>query len=84
MIRKAVLFSIGAVVAGLVQPVIADDDDVERLRKKLEEMAVVEKKVMVPMRDGVRLATDVYPTTPHGPRAASTMTMRAGECRRCG
>jgi len=31
VIRKTVLFSIGAVVAGLAQPVVADDDDVERL-----------------------------------------------------
>ena len=30
------------------------------LEKKIEEIAVVERKLMVPMRDGVRLATDVY------------------------
>lgn len=28
--------------------------------KELEALAIVERKVMVPMRDGVRLATDVY------------------------
>jgi hypothetical protein len=28
--------------------------------KELQSLAVVERKVMVPMRDGVRLATDVY------------------------
>ena len=28
--------------------------------KELESIAVVERKVMMPMRDGVRLATDVY------------------------
>lgn len=27
---------------------------------KLEEIAVIEQKVMVPMRDGIRLATDIY------------------------
>ena len=31
-----------------------------RLEKELEDIAVVERKLMVPMRDGVRLATDVY------------------------
>lgn len=29
-------------------------------REKLEEIAVIEQKVMVPMRDGIRLATDIY------------------------
>lgn len=28
--------------------------------KKLEEIAIVDQKVMMPMRDGVRLATDIY------------------------
>lgn len=28
--------------------------------KKLEEIAIVEQKVMMPMRDGIRLATDIY------------------------
>jgi uncharacterized protein len=32
----------------------------ERLEAELQEVAVVERKVMIPMRDGVRLATDVY------------------------
>jgi putative CocE/NonD family hydrolase len=30
------------------------------LEKELQSLAVVERKVMMPMRDGVRLATDVY------------------------
>ncbi len=29
-------------------------------REQLEEIAIIDQKVMVPMRDGVRLATDVY------------------------
>ena len=33
--------------------------------KQLQEIAIVERKVMVPMRDGVRLATDVYPNQPN-------------------
>ncbi|NAS13243.1 CocE/NonD family hydrolase [Poritiphilus flavus] len=28
--------------------------------EKLEEIAVIDQKVMVPMRDGIRLATDIY------------------------
>jgi putative CocE/NonD family hydrolase len=32
----------------------------EDILEKLEEIAVVDQKIMVPMRDGVRLATDVY------------------------
>lgn len=31
-----------------------------RVEKELQEIAVVERKVMIPMRDGVRLATDIY------------------------
>jgi len=49
-----------AVVCGAPRPAVAAEDKVEKLQKKLEEIAIVEKKMMVPMRDGVRLATDVY------------------------
>jgi uncharacterized protein len=31
-----------------------------QLEQELQEIAVVERKLMIPMRDGVRLATDVY------------------------
>ena len=31
-----------------------------RTEKELQSLAIVERKVLVPMRDGVRLATDVY------------------------
>ena len=37
-----------------------DDDEIEELQEKLEAIATVDKKVMVPMRDGIRLATDIY------------------------
>ena len=30
------------------------------LEKELQSIAIVERKVMIPMRDGVRLATDIY------------------------
>ncbi|MFQ5631638.1 MAG: CocE/NonD family hydrolase, partial [bacterium] len=39
-----------------ILPATAQED----VRQKLEEIAVIEQKIMVPMRDGVRLATDVY------------------------
>jgi predicted acyl esterase len=32
----------------------------EKLEKALADSAIIEKKVMVPMRDGIRLATDIY------------------------
>jgi putative CocE/NonD family hydrolase len=36
--------------------------------KELESVAIIERKVMVPMRDGVRLATDIYrPKNASGP-----------------
>ncbi len=40
----------------------------ERIEKELEDVAIIERKVMVPMRDGVRMAADVYrPKNPKGP-----------------
>ena len=42
------------------QPVLADDDEVEKLQKQLEKIATIDQKMMVPMRDGISLATDVY------------------------
>ncbi len=30
------------------------------IREKLEEIAIIDQKVMMPMRDGIRLATDIY------------------------
>jgi uncharacterized protein len=43
-------------------------DQRHRLENLLNEIAVVERKVMMPMRDGVRLATDIYrPANATGP-----------------
>lgn len=36
------------------------NDEVESIKKELLDIAIVDQKVMVPMRDGVRLCTDVY------------------------
>jgi putative CocE/NonD family hydrolase len=53
---------------GFLQPAMADEDDLDELHADLEEITVIEKKIMVPMRDGVRLATDVYrPKEAEGP-----------------
>ena len=32
----------------------------QSIREKILEIAVIEEKVMMPMRDGIRLATDIY------------------------
>lgn len=32
----------------------------ENAREKLEEIAIMDQKIMIPMRDGIRLATDIY------------------------
>ena len=32
----------------------------EEILAKIEEIAIIDQKVMVPMRDGIRLATDIY------------------------
>lgn len=32
----------------------------ENILQKLEEIAIVDQKIMIPMRDGIRLATDIY------------------------
>lgn len=43
-------------------------DQRHRLESLLNEIAVVERKMMMPMRDGVRLATDIYrPANATGP-----------------
>ncbi len=42
------------------------------LEAELQDIAIVERRVMIPMRDGVRLATDIYrPKEPQNPRGTS-------------
>ncbi|RFN58226.1 CocE/NonD family hydrolase [Marixanthomonas ophiurae] len=38
----------------------AQEETEEGVFKQLEKLAVVDQKIMMPMRDGVRLATDIY------------------------
>jgi putative CocE/NonD family hydrolase len=62
MIKKACILWLAGLVF-LSSPATAaaqEDEEAKELWKKLEATATIEKKVMVPMRDGVRLATDVY------------------------
>ena len=68
MNRVVGLCLICILACGFLQPAIADEDELDELRAELEELATIEKKMMVPMRDGVRLATDVYrPKETEGP-----------------
>lgn len=60
MIRTVSALLVLVCLCVLTQPVFADDEEVEKLQKELDEVAEVDQKLMVPMRDGVRLATDVY------------------------
>ena len=47
---------------------LAQEEEVEKLEKQLEAAAIIEKMQRVPVRDGVRLATDVYrPKDAEGP-----------------
>lgn len=34
--------------------------DIDTILEQLEEIAIIDQKVMMPMRDGIRLATDIY------------------------
>ncbi|MEH6681352.1 MAG: CocE/NonD family hydrolase [Sediminicola sp.] len=53
--RHSLLFFILLLLTCL--PLFSQEDDIF---KKLEEIAIVDQKVMMPMRDGIRLATDIY------------------------
>jgi putative CocE/NonD family hydrolase len=59
-----VLFVIGSVAVAPAQrgAGLAPEQAARRwdLEKELQSIAVVDRKVMMPMRDGVRLATDIY------------------------
>ena len=47
----------------------------EQTEKELESLAIIDRKVMMPMRDGVRLATDIYRPKNAGGKVA-TMWVR--------
>ncbi len=58
LVRRALLLLIAILVAW--SPAAAQETDPPDVLRELEAIAVVDQKLMVPMRDGVRLATDVY------------------------
>jgi putative CocE/NonD family hydrolase len=59
MKKAAVLFLfLFAAIIFSTCPVSAQDDD--DVMKKLESIAIIEQKILVPMRDGVGLAADIY------------------------
>ena len=53
--KKAVILTIGLLICLGTLPAPQEDT-----LESLKSIAVIEQKVMVPMRDGVRLATDIY------------------------
>src|SRR5579863_1410860 len=61
--------SIGAIRAQQGAPLTQEQKDQRvQTERSLESVAIIERKVMVPMRDGVRLATDIYrPKNANGP-----------------
>ncbi|HSJ09024.1 MAG TPA: CocE/NonD family hydrolase, partial [Longimicrobiales bacterium] len=70
-----ILTLLGALAPSLATPALAQQQNAAelvanrmRIEDALHEIAVVERKVMMPMRDGVRLATDIYrPKNATGP-----------------
>ena len=56
---KKILFSIALFVFTVIaEPLFAQD--AAMIYRKLDSIAVIDQKVMMPMRDGIRLATDIY------------------------
>ena len=56
---KKILGSIGLFAfTAITEPIIAQDT--AAIYRKLDSIAVIDQKVMMPMRDGIRLATDIY------------------------
>jgi putative CocE/NonD family hydrolase len=60
-VAVACAVSIAGVRAQQGTPLTQEQKDQRvQTEKELESVAIIERKVMVPMRDGVRLATDIY------------------------
>jgi len=56
---KKILFSIVLFACtAIAEPLFAQD--AAMIYRKLDSIAVIDQKVMMPMRDGIRLATDIY------------------------
>tara|TARA_R110000868_G_scaffold284718_1_gene545130 strand:- start:4082 stop:5968 length:1887 start_codon:yes stop_codon:yes gene_type:complete len=61
--NKIMLFCLFVFLLSIVTTIQAQSD----ILKKLEEIAIIDQKVMMPMRDGIRLATDIYRPKTDGP-----------------
>ncbi|MCX2743093.1 CocE/NonD family hydrolase [Mangrovivirga sp. M17] len=55
--KRSVLLGITSLLLFLSFNLLAQDS---KILKELEGIAIIDQKVMMPMRDGVRLATDIY------------------------
>ncbi|RYY13841.1 MAG: CocE/NonD family hydrolase, partial [Chitinophagaceae bacterium] len=53
--RKTMFLLLSIVITG-----VASAQDTTAAYRKLDSIAIIDQKVMMPMRDGVRLATDIY------------------------
>ncbi|MFN0120467.1 MAG: CocE/NonD family hydrolase [Blastocatellia bacterium] len=62
MLMLVVIAGLGLPVAGQPRAAAAPDMIARRqaIEQELQSIAIVERKLMIPMRDGVRIATDVY------------------------
>ncbi|HSR52539.1 MAG TPA: CocE/NonD family hydrolase [Acidobacteriota bacterium] len=60
MRRGVLVFFVSLVLLGAPWGGLLAQQEPEEILKELEEIAVIDQKIMVQMRDGVRLATDVY------------------------
>ena len=52
---KSLQLILSALIILSASPILA-----QNYREQLEEIAIIDQKVMMPMRDGIRLATDIY------------------------
>lgn len=54
--KKSILLLILALLSSYASHLLAQED----ILSELEQIAIIDQKVMMPMRDGIRLATDIY------------------------
>ncbi|MCH2181921.1 MAG: CocE/NonD family hydrolase [Mariniblastus sp.] len=59
MFKQGYIFSVCALLIG-INGAAAQTETEPNPREQLEAIAVIDQKVMVPMRDGIRLCTDIY------------------------
>ena len=56
---KKIILAIGLFACTVITTSISAQDTAS-IYRKLDSIAVIDQKVMMPMRDGIRLATDIY------------------------